>query len=260
MGIQYRIVAANPAVASENRIHADEVARRYGFQGGLVPGVTVYGYACHALVQALGTGWVDHGSARVRFLAPCYEGEELVVEVTPAPLAFEINSGKRKCVVGSAALSRCGPAGPRVAEIPAAPAPLPDARPPADASFFDAGRVLGSVPLPTDQGAVDAYLTGIGEPSASYAIDGIVHPGLLLQGANRILTANVVLPAWLHVESEVHHLRTVSVGEEVEVRARIAAVFERKGHRFAELDVRWLAGGTAVAAARHVAIWQLATS
>ena len=60
-GIDYRVVARNPASASENRIHADDVAQRYGFQGGLVPGVTVYGYACHALVQALGPGWVERG-------------------------------------------------------------------------------------------------------------------------------------------------------------------------------------------------------
>jgi acyl dehydratase len=256
VGIQYRVVATNPAAASENRIHADEVAQRYGFRGGLVPGVTVYGYACHALVQALGPGWIDHGSAHMRFLAPCYEGEELVVEVIPSSLAsLEITSGERKCVVGSAALSDCRPSDP---DIPAAP--VPEDRPPADAGFFVAGRVLGSVPLPTDQGAVDAYLTGIGEPSVRYAVDGIVHPGLLLQGANRILTANVVLPAWLHVESEVHHLQAVSVGDDVEIRARIASVFERKGHRFVVLDVRWLACGTTVAAARHTAIWQLAGS
>ena len=39
----YTITAHNPATGSENRIHADDVARRYGFRGGLVPGVTVYG-------------------------------------------------------------------------------------------------------------------------------------------------------------------------------------------------------------------------
>ena len=39
----YTITARNPAAESENRIHADDVARRYGFRGGLVPGVIVYG-------------------------------------------------------------------------------------------------------------------------------------------------------------------------------------------------------------------------
>ena len=53
------ITARNPATDSENRIHADDVARRYGFRGGLVPGVTVYGYIATAL--AADSGWVAHG-------------------------------------------------------------------------------------------------------------------------------------------------------------------------------------------------------
>ena len=31
-------IAYNHATESENKIHSDEVARRYGFRGGLVPG------------------------------------------------------------------------------------------------------------------------------------------------------------------------------------------------------------------------------
>ena len=75
-----------------------------------------------------------------------------------------------------------------------------------------------------------------------------------------MLTANVVLPAWLHVESEVQHRRAITVGEEVEIRARIAEVFERRGHHFVRLDVAWMAGPETVAAARHTAIWRLAGS
>lgn len=259
--VEYRTVATNPSTASENRIHSDDVARRHGFRGGLVPGVTVYGYACHALVQALGPAWVARGTANVRFLAPCYEGDQLVVSVRPTPgalLDIEVTSGQRTCVTGSAALSTCGRSEIEVTGIPAARAPEPDARPGPAEGFFVAGRVLGSVALATDQATVDAYLTGIGEPWAAYAVDGIVHPGQLLGGANRVLTANVVLPAWLHVESRVQHLRAVSVGEDVEVRARIADVFERRGHRFVRLDVAWVAGCELVAAAHHTAIWQLA--
>jgi hypothetical protein len=37
----YRIEAFNTARESENKIHDDAVARRFGFGGGLVPGVDV---------------------------------------------------------------------------------------------------------------------------------------------------------------------------------------------------------------------------
>ena len=39
----YRVVAFNTAHDSENKIHDDATARRFGFGGGLVPGVDVYG-------------------------------------------------------------------------------------------------------------------------------------------------------------------------------------------------------------------------
>ena len=36
--------ALNTAPDSENRIHSDELAKEYGFEGGLVPGVTISAY------------------------------------------------------------------------------------------------------------------------------------------------------------------------------------------------------------------------
>jgi hypothetical protein len=80
---------------------------------------------------------------------------------------------------------------------------------------------------------------------------------MLLEGANRVLMTNVVLPVWLHVESEIEHRRAVTVGERLEVRARVSDLFERKGHRFVVLSVAWLVGDEMVSAARHTAIWQL---
>lgn len=40
----HRVRAVNTAPDSENKMHDDRVAAQYGFQGGLVPGVTVYAY------------------------------------------------------------------------------------------------------------------------------------------------------------------------------------------------------------------------
>ena len=257
-GIEYRVVARNSSTGSENRIHADDVARRYGFRGGLVPGVTVYGYAAHAVLQALGPRWVERGVTRLRFLTPCYDGEELVVSVTGSE--FVVTAGERNCVAGSASLSDAEPGRGEVPSIPAAPAPEPEDRPGASEDSLEPGTVLGSVALATDAATMAAYLTRIAEPSRLYAEEGIVHPALLLEGANRVLMVNVVLPAWLHVESEVRHLRAVLVGEDVEVRARVAELFERKGHHFVRLNVVWLAGAEPVVAAQHTAIWQLAGS
>ncbi len=56
--------AFNQATKSENKIHEDSVARKYGFRGGLVPGVTVYAYLVHPAVEAWGLDWLTRGTER----------------------------------------------------------------------------------------------------------------------------------------------------------------------------------------------------
>jgi acyl dehydratase len=263
---EHMVVAANPATDSENRIHTDEVARKHGFQGGLVPGVTVYAYACAPILAALGEEWLAKGSATMRFSAPCYDGDFVTARVEPPgpaasgePHAITVSAGGRTCATGTAAAT-AEPTGPGEVEW----APLPEVRPPASAEVFAPGTLLGSIPLPTDETRMSSYLESIGEPSQIYSRQRIVHPGMLLNGANRILSANVVMPAWLHVESRIGHRRPVRVGEPVQVRGIVADSFERKGHRFVAVDLAWTTGegpGAAelVASGRHTAIWELAT-
>ena len=61
----WRAEAFNPATNSSNRIHADDVAKEYGFKGGLVPGVTVSGYLFHPAVLAWGEDWLTRGHGKV---------------------------------------------------------------------------------------------------------------------------------------------------------------------------------------------------
>ena len=55
--IKHQVEAYNLSAASENKIHDDTVARRFGFQGGLVPGVEVYGYMTNPAVRHFGPDW-----------------------------------------------------------------------------------------------------------------------------------------------------------------------------------------------------------
>ena len=258
----HEVVARNIATESENRIHSDEVARTYGFEGGLVPGVTVYAYTCAPVVQALGEEWIETGSAKLRLLAPCYEGERVKVvvgaeptaETVPDAVSVEVTAGGRVCARGTASAG----GGPGARErIPHAVRP-PD-RPVASAEVFQAGRVLGGIRLPTDAETMEQYLESIDEPNPVYLEKRRVHPGMFLNGANWVLAANVVMPAWIHAESEIRHLRSVSMGERVEVRARIAEAFDRR-HRFAVVDVDWVCEEEVVATGRHTVIWQLAAA
>jgi hypothetical protein len=246
----YTITARNPATESENRIHADDVARRYGFRGGLVPGVTVYGYIATGLA---GPDWVAHGGADVRFRKPCYEGDLLEIDLGPDG-AIEVRSRGEVCVTGRAT---SGAENPGPAVVSQDPAPDPSRRPLASQSSLAKGTSLGRIPLPAGEEAHGGYLQKIGV--SDWTLDAL-HPGMLLEGANWMLMANVVLPPWIHVESSIAHQRAIRVGEAVEVHAAVADEWEHKGHRFVGLDVAWRSADDVVATGRHVAIWQLAGS
>jgi acyl dehydratase len=79
----YRVRAVNTAPDSENKIHDDRVAAEYGFRGGLVPGVTVYGYMTVPLVE-FAPEWLERGWMKVRFLEPFYHGDEVIVRAEVA--------------------------------------------------------------------------------------------------------------------------------------------------------------------------------
>src|SRR5215470_9563589 len=91
----HRVRARNLSRDSENRIHDDEVARRYGFAGGLVTGTTVYAYLSHPLARVWGQAWLEGGTARIRFRCPIYEGDLLRIEArvvgrSGGPVAGEV--------------------------------------------------------------------------------------------------------------------------------------------------------------------------
>ena len=246
----YTITAHNPATGNENRIHADDVARRYGFRGGLVPGVIVYGYVATGLA---GPDWVARGRAEVSFRKPCYEGDLLEIDLGPDG-GIEVRSRGEVCVTGRASIG----AGSRVPAVASQdPAPAPDRRPPASESALAKGTSLERIPLPAGEEALTSYLEKIG--AGDWTFDAL-HPGMLLEGANWVLAANVVLPPWIHVESSIAHRQAVRVGEAVEVHAAVAEEWGHKGHRFVALDVAWRSADDVVAVGRHVAIWQLAGS
>jgi len=50
----HSVLAFNLATASENKIHDDTVARRFGFRGALVPGVEVFATMVHVPAAHIG--------------------------------------------------------------------------------------------------------------------------------------------------------------------------------------------------------------
>ena len=253
----YRVTAFNSARESENRIHDDEVARKFGFGGALVPGVDVYAYMTHLPVQLWGRAWLERGCAECRFLKPVYDGETATVTAiaTADTLAIEVSSRGELCATGQASLPADPPPAPALDGFHEVAAP--SRRPPADETTLAQGTWLGIRPLTVSAGFAAQYLRDLRETDPLYARDGLAHPGMILRTLNWALTHNVVLGPWIHVGSKVQHFACVAVGEEVSARACVVANYERKGHRFVELDGLVLANGVRpVARIAHTAIYR----
>src|SRR6266496_4828195 len=104
-GLQtYRVSAYNTSKQSENKIHDDAVAKRFGFSGGLVPGVDVMAYMMHLPVSKWGRAFLERGLIEARFVKPVYDGETAdVAAVEEADgLTIEVQSRGDLCATGTA--------------------------------------------------------------------------------------------------------------------------------------------------------------
>ena len=239
--LSYEVVAFNTAKESENRIHDDAVARRFGFTGGLVPGVDVYAYMTHPPVARWGRDWLERGTAWCRFAKPVYDGNRATVtQADDGPsVALEVESDGVLCATGGATLGPA-PEPPSLADWPAPPTP-PATRPPADADSLPEGIWLGIPPLHVTPDFAAKYHDDVRETHPIYHRDHLIHPGLILRMCNWALTANVMLGPWIHVGSAVTNIAAGRVGETLSVRARVARNYAHKGHLFVDLDALVLA-------------------
>lgn len=257
----YCVEAYNLSHASENKIHDDTVAQKLGFAGGLVPGVEVYAYACHPPVQRWGRAWLERGRMQCRFLKPVYDGRIAVVtgrDAATGGLDVEVHSEGVLCATGHASLGDGAASPPSVDEFQQRTPPALAERPPASEASLAEGAWLGIAPARLTPEAAADYLRDVRETDAIYAREGLAHPGALLRLCNLALRQNVVLPPWIHTGSKVANFAAARVGDELSVRARVAANYERKGHRLVDLDALVIAnGGTVLSRVLHTAVYQL---
>ena len=253
----YEVNAFNTATASENKIHDDAMARRFGFRGGLVPGVEVFAYMAHMPVARWGRNWLERGQAECRFLKPVYDCAVARVTATEDGDVLELSviSGQLQCATGRAFISADGRPAPAIDALPAAAPPAE--RPPANETSLAPSRALGVAPLTIDRAMLASYLEDIREAEPIYRTEGLVHPGQILRLANQALVQNVVLGPWIHVGSKLRNYAAVHVGQQLTLRSRITSNAVSKGHAIVEFDAIVVADGEkSVAEITHVAIWR----
>jgi hypothetical protein len=237
-----RIRAVNTAADSENKIHDDRVAAQYGFRGGLVPGVTVYGYLAAAVLAHFGEPWLTHGAMDVRFYQPVYEGDEALVTLaldpdSPGRVRVDVHVNEAGCASAVAWLNETGEAATALHHPASGRTEAPVRRTPTVETLAP-GTVLTPLSQPLDlaqfgiSAPLDPSVVLPGNPSARFA-----HPAVLLALANEIFLKNYELGPWIHSSSEVRKFSAARDGEHLYTSARVEDRFERKGHEFVVLDV-----------------------
>ena len=252
----YRVSAYNTSKLSENKIHDDVVARRFGFSGGLVPGVDVFAYMIHLPVTKWGRAFLERGLIEARFTKPVYDGEiaNVMGEEADGVLAIEVESRGQLCASGTASLPASAPSLSLSDFTDAAPVAE---RKLVNATSYEVGKWLGTVPRAWAGEAAQEYLTDVRERDAIYAREGLGHPGLLQRMMNKVLVDNAILGPWIHVGSRMQLLSAARNGDELTARAKVTGNYEKKGHRFVELDALVIANGqTPLAHCQHIAIYQ----
>ncbi|MEA2864075.1 MAG: hypothetical protein QOC84_2031 [Bradyrhizobium sp.] len=252
----YRVEAYNTAKLSENKMHDDTVAKRFGFSGGLVPGVDVMAYMMHLPVRKWGRAFLEGGLIEARFVKPVYDGEiaDVTGEDSGGVLSIEVESRGQLCATGRASMPASAPP---IASADFVETAAVSERKPVNAASYELGKWLGTVPRAWADEAAQEYLTDIRERDPIYAAEGLGHPGVLQRVMNKVLVDNAILGPWIHVGSRMQLLAAARSGDEITARAKVTGKYEKKGHRFVELDALVVANGrTPVAHCQHIAIYQ----
>jgi hypothetical protein len=247
--------AFNQVPASENRIHSDEVARAYGFRGGLVPGVTVSAYLIHPAIAAWGEAWLAHGAARCVVHSPVYDREAFCVELeSVGDTRYEatlVNERGVRCASASVGLPERAPAPPAFRGDPRLERGAE--RPPATREAMEALRERGLCAMRArwdGSAEITSYLRDASEMPAVLAEQRHANPAFVLGLTNWVLAANVRMSPWLHLQTDQQNFRAIPHGSELLVEARIADLFEKRGHEFADVDVTIFLADTRQAAAQ----------
>ncbi len=260
------IIGNNYAEDHDNKIHSDEVAAQFGFRGGLVPGVGVYAYLTHPVVESLGADWLRRGAMSAKFLKPIYHGEEAMVKGTvksaePLFINLELfDPGENLCAVGEASFPV------NVTEInpenfPHQILPDQDKRPAARLVNLPVGKILGSLDWELNLEEIEnEFLSDVcATLPLFFGAKAVCHPAFYLAQANEILMANVKLGPWIHTGSTMQHFAIPTNGDRLSMRGTVLESYERRGNEIVVVDLAIFADASQpIARIKHSAIVRLA--
>ena len=255
----YHVTTHNDAVQSENRIHSDEIAQQFGFEGALVAGVVVFGHMTYLPIKAEGTNWLTDNRAEVRFLKPAYDGQEL--EINNHLMG---NGFKTECFSPTGTLLSVMESAREVAE-PQGLAQLPPATETPEREEITWDRLFTDKPAPAytwhaDRDTHLALCDQLKDDNTIYqeGSEPVVHPFWIARQCNAAFARSFILPAWIHVGTRFHFHEPLRAGHDIEVRMIPTEKWEKKGHQFVTLYIPFLVNGEVCVECEHTAIFRIA--
>ncbi|MFQ5946058.1 MAG: hypothetical protein ACE5NC_07385 [Anaerolineae bacterium] len=240
----WRGQAFNQSPDSQNQIHSDELAKEYGFRGGLVPGVTISAYLVHPAVVAWGEDWLSRGHAHIVVGKPLYDDLHFQVQVSETTdhscHAVLVDEEGTHCANAFVNLPEQPPDKPvRRYDAFAQPAVQP---PNATRSVMEELQSTGmnafryqwnhDHPMSTylkNQEQMPDLLNG---KRARYA-----NSSFMLGLTNWVLSGNVYMNPWIHLQTDSQHYAPVPLQSALIVECAITDLFEKKGHEFVDVQV-----------------------
>ena len=258
-------IAINHAESHENKIHSDEVAAKLGFEGALVPGVTVFGLTSIALTKQYGGDWLEGSTIHTRFLKPAYHDDTLDVFLTSSAEQSEARCHNKNGTLLCTLQMQTGTEAPEFHQHnfdlnaqpiaservnrneiswnvinEGAPFPVRPWHPGAEENAKFAHEVQDDHIVFTDKGA------------------GLVHPHFILSQANQALVDEFEMPAWIHVGSEIRTHHALKQSTNYRVFAKPVRKWRNKGHEFITLYIVYENHGEAYTEIFHTAIYRIA--
>ena len=245
----YEGIAFNQAPDSDNEIHSDEMAQRFGFEGGLVPGVTVSAYLVQPGVEVWGDAFFAGGGAHVQILKPTYHDEPFRCEITVQTDAhFEsqiVNSTGRVNAVATVT---------RHVEEQRQPLPIFRGDPLASPDYLAPNATPERFEALKEKGCLATeYLFDAANPRTWYFhtasqmprthqpgggdAEAVAPTSFLLGCGNWIFSANARMNPWVHLETHHRSIAPIRQGETVRCEMLVEEWFERRGHLFADVTV-----------------------
>ncbi len=240
----WHATAFNQSQESQNQIHSDEIARVYGFRGGLVPGVTVSSYLTHPAIEAWGEDWLKKGQAHVVVSKPLYDGEDfsvVVADVTSESYTATLTDQAGTVnASGSMRLNGKAPAPPTKRGDPVLH--KGQSIPSATREEMEKLQENGMYALEARWSRETNMSTYLKDPAAmptlhNFNARACANAAFMLGLSNWALAGNAYMNPWIHLQTDSQNYAIVEEGTQLTVECDIRDLFAKKGHEFVDLNV-----------------------